>query len=483
MGETKERENVLRTEQAVGKKEMAGRPKASWFTWLFLAAVLGMEALSVVMKIVLQQFEDAQGITRYLYGSMAGKQITYCGMGLIVLLFAAFYDFRKWTKHSRILGAGFVVVVLVLFHFCGQTNVYRWIRLGSLWVNPRQLPYFTLPIYAAILYRMRGKKTGVFTGAFLWAVILLIPMAAVGSFPTMLFLTTAFLTLFNTALFSGWFQMQPGKILKAEIFFGVLFVGSILLAAVYALNTPEFSGYRVHRLKDFLEADSSEGYNYYALIRKLCRLVLGECSLFGASAQAMKDGITQMQDQFLDYSLISISAVFGIAAAVGVVLLQVVLIVMVVVRSAKYRNTFSKVLSIGSAGFLAVELLWIVLRDCHLIPTAMAELPFFTSGVSLTIAYFLVAGLIVNADRFRNMEEAAVTVEKVKKLSLIESVLQYMTFDEDLDDLDEYEEEYLDRPVKREGAAEGTEKGEIVDFPKVYHIFGYRIAVSKERKK
>ncbi|QIM20491.1 FtsW/RodA/SpoVE family cell cycle protein [Phycicoccus sp. HDW14] len=171
--------------------------------------------------------------------------------------------------------------------------------------------------------------------------------------------------------------------------------GAALLVAgvVLALTTPLLSGYQRARLTSFADPTADpQGAGYQ--VRQV-RLAIGGGGLWG---QGFMDG-TRTQGGFVPFQLndfvFSVAGEeLGFVGAAGLVLLLGVVVVRALVVAARAEDAFGRLVGVGVATWLAVQVVQNVGMNLGLLPVTGLPLPFVSYGGSSMLASWLAIGLV-----------------------------------------------------------------------------------------
>lgn len=287
-----------------------------------------------------------------------------------------------------------------------MTLVFLIIRTGGREVNGRHpimlmLVYLYIPVYAGILYRLRGKGFGAVLKGF---GIQFMTAAFAYYFSDILHAAFAIymteMVLLLLAVCRGWFQVN-----KRDVVIVVITVSIIVPLAVVLFvmaGEPAHGSFRVARIQAFLQAmvdPQGEPYGsgyIYAWIRE----VLSHSKLVGAcEGIPFDDEIVWLVPRSDPFILLEIVITFGILAGLLVVAAFAALIVHAfrIVRRQKNQLGFM----ISAACFLVFldNCVEGILINSGFYPVTSLQFPFLSSGVGATITYAVMIGLLLSIYR------------------------------------------------------------------------------------
>ncbi len=171
-------------------------------------------------------------------------------------------------------------------------------------------------------------------------------------------------------------------------------------AVALALTTPMLSGYRRDRLTAFLDPSADpQGLGYQT---RQVRLAIGGGGLWG---QGFMNG-ERTQGGFVPYQLndfvFSVAGEeLGFVGAAGLVILLAVVVLRVLVVAARAREPFGRLVGVGVATWLAVQVTQNLGMNLGLLPVTGLPLPFVSYGGSSMLLSWLAVGLVDTAHAAR----------------------------------------------------------------------------------
>ena len=127
---------------------------------------LVVAALVALGLVVLSSASEANGIRLHkdAYFFMK-RQFAYLGGGLIIAVFTAWFDYRKWRENWGLVVFGYVLVFILLlavFAFPKINGSYRWIALGPLRLQPSELAKLFVVIALSVWLDRSGWRVELF---------------------------------------------------------------------------------------------------------------------------------------------------------------------------------------------------------------------------------------------------------------------------------------------------------------------------------
>lgn len=365
------------------------------------AALLNLLGLAMIHRLDLADEARALANKTPPPSSEATAQLTWTALALIlfVILLVLVPDHRRLQRYTyTAMVAGVVLLLLPLVPFIGATvnGATLWIRLGPLSFQPSELAKIALTIFFAGYLVMkrdslalvrtkvlglgmpRGRDLGPLLVAWLVSLGVLVferdlgtALMFFGLFVAMLYVATA---------------RKSWLILGGVLFLGGAFLGYFLFGHVRV---------RVEVWLDTWSFASDQGYQIAQ-------------SLFGlANGGILGTGLGQGYPQFVPFAKTDfISAAFGeelgVTGFMAILLLYGVIVERGLRAAIACRDPFGKLLAVGIATVLALQVFVVVGGVTRLIPLTGLTTPFLSYGGSALVANWMMIALLMRiSDRAR----------------------------------------------------------------------------------
>lgn len=341
---------------------------------LFLQSIISSYSSSALndSRVFLSQFGRQSLILLVSFGVMAGMY---------------FLDYSFIGRYAMLIYWGMSVLFLLLKINGRETNG----RIPLLLM----LVYLYLPVYAGILYQLRGKGYR----AILQAVGMLLLTAALSYYCSGLLhaalavygMQTVLLIL---AIHKGWFQVK-----QKEAFVIVLAILVILPLAMglFSLVTDfEENQFRMQRIHAWLHPEESPyeaGYTYLWI-----RDMLAQAKWIGASGAFPYEGIvwTPGLDPFI---LLEIICSFGILAGLLVIFAFAVVVVHAFSIVRRQKNQLGFMIAAACFVVFLDNCVEGILINSGYYPVTSLQVPFLSYGAGATITYAVLVGLLLSIHR------------------------------------------------------------------------------------
>ena len=104
------------------------------------------------------------------------RQFAYLGVGIVVAVCAAMFDYRRWRDNAWLAWLMYVVVIallLAVFGFKAINGSHRWISVGPLRLQPSEFAKLAIVILVSVWLDRLGWKVELFVKGALWPAVLI----------------------------------------------------------------------------------------------------------------------------------------------------------------------------------------------------------------------------------------------------------------------------------------------------------------------
>lgn len=363
--------------------------------WKLMLAVLALSVAGAVVTACVYGWDNEARIP--------GHQCVFMAVGFMVIMAVNFIDYTVVARFGLLF---YILMTIVFFVIVsgGGGHIHIMGRLLFPVINGRvgamsALVYLYPPVFAGILYRLRGRGYG----AVLMGIMLTIMTAflSVKFSSSLLVGTNIFLimiVMMIAAVGKGMFHVN--KRAGVAVISGLIILPVVVAVLYMCTADPSFRTRRILAFFDRGRDRASYGYFYTVIGEILGSLELtGEGSVLGA-------GATQyITDSHMDSSMIPLSFMhsYGILAGVLLLALFVVFIISVagIVRSQK--NQLGMLVSASCFLVLVLNCIEGILLNLNLFPVTTVLIPFITRGGSVMCVYSVLIGLIMSVHRYEKV--------------------------------------------------------------------------------
>ena len=366
--------------------------RAGHYDFPLLAAVVLLLGLGIVLVYSATVNEDA---LRHGDGMHhVSTHLGHVGLGLIVMVGAFLFDYRRWRPlvYPMLLG---VVLLLLLVIAVGTTagHARRWISLFGLTFQPAELAKFAFVVFLAYSLAKKGQRIREFTVAFVPHLIVCGVLILLCLFQPDFGTSVILVVLMFTMLFVA------GTRLSYITLFGA--VGSFLAFQAIATNDM-----RLGRVLAFIDPWAHRAGRGYQMVNSLIAIGSG-----GVTGQGIGNG-GQTLTGFLpeghtDFILSVAAEQMGLLGVLVVVGLFLLILVRGLGIAARARDEFGRFLAFGLTLLLLFQAVTNMLVAVAMIPTKGLTLPFVSWGGSSMVVSCLAAGILLNISHDTRRAELA----------------------------------------------------------------------------
>ena len=380
---------------------------------LLLPLVAVLAGLGLLLMARLQASFDAQGLTD-VYGNVAAKQSVFVTAGVALLLVMALAPLDRifirlqrmslmdWLKNHRWTWVVFGVILIAITFVFGEgpegQDQKLWINLGFFTFQPSELLKLALVIFlASYLDQHRevvahGWRVGPLT---LPPLPYLVPMIGMWGMTmgiiviqrdlgAALLLFGIFLAMLYVATGKGWYA-----------------VVGLLAFAVGAYGMYQVIGRVQERVSIWLNPWAVAMGTGYQPVQGQYALSAG--GVFGTGLGQGSPAVVPAIHT--DFVFTAIAEELGLAGAIGVLLLYVLLMYRgyhIALRLNSRFRGFEQLFAIGLTSILAIQTFIIVAGNLRVIPLTGITLPFISYGGSSVLVNFLIIGLLLRISAGRS---------------------------------------------------------------------------------
>lgn len=353
------------------------------FEWILPLLVLTVCGLGV---ITVYSATHAPGVDTP--SGLALRQMTFFAAGIVGMLLALTFDYRRLEGRAWVVYA-FVLILVLAVPFIGGVagGSRRWIRLGPVSIQPSEFVKLAVVILIA---RMLSHTPGVKLGmreAIPGLVFAGIPAAAILIQPDL-----------GSAALVG---MVAVTLL---IVGGVRLRWFMLMASPFVLAAPLLWGhlkeYQQKRILTFINPDEDPlGAGYHVIQSKIA---VGSGGVWGRGfLRGTQNHLNFLPEQHTDFIFSVFSEEWGLAGGLVLLGLYFALMARMLVIAARSRDRFGVLLSVGVATIIFWQVVINIGMVTGIMPVVGIPLPFFSYGGSSLVCLLVAIGLVMNVSMRR----------------------------------------------------------------------------------
>lgn len=343
-----------------------------------------------------------QLMTSRLDPGLGPRQGIWVLLGLAALAAVTLLPSAAWLRRYRYTWALLALLLLIVTLVVGTdpngSGARLWLVLGPINIQPTEFVKVLLVIFLAAyledyreLLGLAGRRVG---GIWIPPLPYLAPILVMAGTAVLIFGLQQDLgpaLLFSTVLLAMLY-MASGRASYPILGMGLLLLGGFLADRLVS---------RVHiRVETWLDPWSRADTGGYQLVQGLYALASG--GIFGSGLGAGSP--RYIPAVHTDFVIAAIGEELGLAGALAVVALFVLLMARGFHVALRARSGFNALLAAGLTAVLALQALIILAGALKLIPLTGITLPFVSYGGSSVLANFVIIGLLL---RISDEEERA----------------------------------------------------------------------------
>jgi cell division protein FtsW len=359
--------------------------KKTFDFWIFLP-VLVLLSIGIIM-VLSASMPTAYNQTEDVY-SIFKRQIVYAVLGLIVMLIAANFDYRKLARLSPfLLVASIVLLALVLVPGIGQEahDARRWIDLKLFPFQPSEIAKFAIILYFSYSLAKRKTPPDKFFSGFMPYILLM-------------------------GIFAGLIVLEPHyscTIIILAVASIVLFCGGAKILHFFVIGIPGvaalsikifFEEYALARVLSFLDPwKDMQGAGWQA-VQSL--YAIGSGGIFGRGLGRSLQKFLYIPEPHNDFIFSILAEELGYIGVFTVMLLFLVFLWRGIMVAVNAPDKFGSLLAVGITSLIGVQSLLNIAVVTSSVPPTGVSLPFFSSGGTSLILFMAEVGVLLNISRY-----------------------------------------------------------------------------------
>ena len=343
--------------------------------WVLLGATVALVALSVVTLSSLHVGRAG--------GTVALRQLTWFGIGMVGLLVVASIDYKRMVRMAPALYVAGLVGLLAVF-VLGRTvsGARRWIVLGPMSVQPSEVFKFCFVLMIAWFLTSRWAQPVSKTTLVLVAPLLLVPVVLIIKQPD---LGTALLLVpVLVALLVG-----AGMRLRL--------LGGLGLAALSAMPLAWFAlkDYQRERILVFLDPFRDPLGSAYNVIQ--AKIAIGSGQFLGKGvAGATQSQLAFLPERHTDFIFAVFAETWGFVGCLVLLTCYTVLLLRGFDIAATAREPVGRLVALGVTALFATQVLVNVGMVTGLLPVVGIPLPLMSYGGTSMLISLMALGLLLS---------------------------------------------------------------------------------------
>ena len=351
------------------------------FDWAFFVTFLLLCVIGLVFVWSARSTLQPGGID---YGTQTLKrQIQWMLVSAIALIAVLFFDYELYRRHAYLIYAvGIAALIMVALVGKVENNARRWIQAGPFRVQPSEFVKIAVVLGVArfLMYRRAHRRL---TGLAVPVVLAAVPAAMIALQPD---LGTAMVLapMLFTMLYASGARVKH-----------LLWMAASGVPAALWLWFFRMEDYQKARITSFINPQSDAMRTGFHIIQSIIAIGSGGWTGKGF-AGGSQHLLRLVPAAHTDFIFAVIAEEWGFFGGLMVILLFFILFTKAVDIAAKTREPFGRLVIVGCATILAVQVAVNIGMTMRLCPITGLTLPFVSYGGSSLLSSTIMAGLILN---------------------------------------------------------------------------------------
>lgn len=315
------------------------------------------------------------------------KQLLSTIIGIMAMAFFAMIDYHKWSKFAVL---GYLVTILCILLVMSPIGIEangarRWIGVGGFSFQPAELAKVALILFFASFLSKRPNIVNKFSTSFVMLIY-------AGIIVVMIMFITS--NMSSAIIIAGIAYIMMMIVSKKTKWY---FVVAIILAGLLAVVLLSLGGFRVNRIKVWLNPEAYAKDGGFQTLQAL--YALGSGGLFGKGLgqSVQKLGFVPEAQNDMVFSIICEE--LGIFGGVALIILFGFLIWRLMSIANNADDLFGTLLAIGVMIHIALQVVLNIAVVTNTIPNTGITLPFISYGGTSTIFLMIEMGLALSVSK------------------------------------------------------------------------------------
>ncbi len=353
------------------------------FDWILFSAIFLLMGISLLILSSL----SSTGGTNYFF-----KQVFFVGVGIGVMFFVAFLDYRHIERASTPLYFGTLALLGSLL-LIGSTvrGTTGWLSVGTFQVQPVEFAKVVLILFLSSFIRKKtselGEWTRIIASLFLSAmmIFLVLRQPDLGS---------------SLVLMAIWIGMIIVAGLRISHVLTLTFLGCLLVIGTWFLLAP----YQKDRINTFLHPELDPKGSGYNVLQSM--VAVGSGGIFGKGVgHGSQSQLAFLPERHTDFIYAVVTEELGLVGAWLVLVLYGVILYRIRRIAEVASDNAGYLLSVGALIFFFTHMAINVGMNIGVLPVTGLPAPFLSYGGSSLLAFCLMIGLLQSV--YRNKRDSA----------------------------------------------------------------------------
>lgn len=341
--------------------------------------------LMMISLLVISSTTGEEGF----FTPLTKSQIQWFGLGSLVFLFFAGFDYRKFREWAWVLYLCMLLLLLGLFFAPAIQNVHRWYRLPILGIAVQPSEYAKLIVVIALSWFLENRTNEIRQSRATWQALLIvfIPFVLILKQPD---LGTA-LVLYPIALVMFYFGGIKKRVTAIMSLLGIAGLVFVSLMFLGILSHEELRPYATKVIKEY----QYERLNPNTYHQKASQTAIALGGITGSGWRKSEfTGRSWLPEAHTDSVFAAYAEEFGLAGVFLLLLFFFGLIYFSFQVTAVAKDRFGRLLSAGITVYLAMHMIVNMGMMCGFLPITGVPLVLVTYGGSSILSTMTALGIL-----------------------------------------------------------------------------------------
>lgn len=348
---------------------------------VFLLLIIGLTVLYTISSNSTNQ-NSVEGFSSF------GRQLIAVFLGILLMFFFAFYDYRVLTSFSTKLYF-FMLLLLLGVVFFGATvrGTTGWLKLGFLNFQPVEAAKIIMVIFLASFLSKKKTELSIVVRIISSIVLVFIPVFLILRQPD----------LGSALIIIGiWISMLLTSGIKKKNFIVLGILGMAIIASSWFF----LQSYQTERITNFLNPYKDPKGSGYNVIQSM--IAVGSGGMWGKGlGHGSQSQLNFLPEKHTDFIFAVISEELGFVGALAVIFLFAIFLFRVKEAARLARDNFGYLICVGFLAMIFLQVLVNIGMNIGVAPVTGVPLPLLSYGGSSIITVLLLIGIVLNINRRR----------------------------------------------------------------------------------
>lgn len=308
------------------------------------------------------------------------KQLVSCAIGLVLMFFVSFYDYRVFGRWATgLYFSGLIILTLVIFWGTSVHGTTGWIGLGTFNIQPVEIIKLVMIIFLASFLSKKKNQLSISVRIIASIFLVFIPVILILFQPD-----------FGSAaiLGGGWIFMLVLSGVDKKNLFVILIGASLVIGSSWFF----FKDYQKERIVNFINPARDPRGSGYNVIQSMVAVGSGQMlgKGLGRGSQSQLDFLPEKHSDFI---FAVVAEEFGLLGAGVVLVLFGVMFYRLKQIALVSRDNFGYLTAMGIVCMLFLQVLVNVGMNIGVTPVAGVPLPLVSYGGSSLVAVLISLGI------------------------------------------------------------------------------------------